>query len=134
MGSAEFEWGAVPAALQFLAEQRFADKLIANSINVTLNSDEKNIVYYVCPVQYEIDVIKRIKELRMVGGYGNLKSTIQLKEHCGLKEWFDEKDPRRAKYAKENIGWLELDNGFIFFTDKEVFDKFCLLFDVKIKE
>jgi len=124
MGSAEFEWGAVPAALQFLAEQRFAKGLIAGVTDVSPDDDKKNFVYYVCPIQYETNVVKRIKELRLMKG-------LMLKEHCGLREYFEEKNPRYEEYAKRNIGWLELDNGFIFFTDKEVFDKFCLLFGIE---
>jgi hypothetical protein len=133
MGSAEFEWGAVPAALQFLAEQRFADKLVANLVDVSPNANEKNIVYYVCPVQYENDVVQRIKELRKIDGLGNRNSSIILKEHCGLKEYFSETG-KWSEYAKRNIGWLELDNGFIFFTDKEVFDKFCAFFGIEVKK
>lgn len=139
MGSAEFEWGAVPAALQFLAEQTTAKNIVAGVIDVSkpedqARSDIRELVYFICPLTYKAEVINRIKELRNVGGYGNIKSTIQLKEHCGLKEWFDEKDPRRVEYAKKNIGWLELDNGFIFFTDKEAFDKFCIMFGISVVE
>jgi hypothetical protein len=135
MGSAEFEWGAVPAALQFLAEQKTAKNIVAGIIDVSgnetaENSDNRELVYFVCPLTYKAEVIKRIKELRKMP-----KSIwICLKEHCGLKEWFDEKDPKYSKYSKEKIGWLELDNGFIFFTDKEAFDKFCILFGIDVVE
>jgi hypothetical protein len=133
MGSAEFEFGAVPAALQFLADQTIAKNIVAAVIDVspTIN---RELVYIVCPLTYKAEVIKRIKELRHVGGYGNIQSNIQLKEYCGLKEYFIEKDPRYIIYAKEKVGWVELDNGFIFFTDKEMFDKFCNLFGIDVVE
>ena len=33
-----------------------------------------------------------------------------------------------TKWDYETIGWLELDNGFFFFIDKEAFDGTCKLF------
>ncbi len=31
---------------------------------------------------------------------------------------------------KRNLAWLELDNGFVFFVDRGMFEKFCALFGV----
>lgn len=120
MGSAEFEWGAVPNALKFLAEQSSEKNLIAFKIIFGKNEE----VYYVCPISYEEEVRKRIGLLR-----AGCRS-IDLKEHCGLKEFFDKNDERRSVWAKKNKGWLELDNGFAFFVDKDMFEKFCKLIGV----
>ena len=111
MGSAEFEWGAVPAALAFLAEQASAGTLVAG---------KEGDVFYVSPVAYEADVKKRIAALR------ENEYAWQKKEHCGLKDYFESK----KEYAKANVGWLELDNGYVFFADKPMFDGFCRLFGV----
>ena len=134
MGSAEFEWGAVPAAFRFLAEQKFANNIVANVVDVSSDSlkTAQEFVYYVCPKPYEPEVIRRIKLLRNTPGCGTRDSEIQLKEHCGLKGFFDEKDERYAKYAQKNIGWLEIDNGFIFFVDRDVYIKFCNLFGIQL--
>lgn len=114
MGSAEFEFGAVPAALNFLADQAGKSNLIAS--NISLGNNE--IVYYLCPCPYKEEIEKRIKILRT--------NKIHLKEYCGLNHYFDED----SEYAKRNVGWLELDNGFMFFVDKEMFEKTCSLFGI----
>jgi hypothetical protein len=118
MGSAEFEFGSVPAALQFLAEQASKDNLVAGQIE--LNQDE--IVYFLCPKSYEDDVKIRIADLRKD------EYKLRLKEYCGLASYFTEK----GDYAKNYGGWLELDNGFMFFVSKNMFEKTCALFGVKI--
>jgi hypothetical protein len=112
MGSAEFEFGAVPTALQFLAEQ-------ASRNNLTFGVIDKTI-YYLCPKEYDVYVEDIIKQLRKD------EYKLRLKEHCGLKDYFEDK----SEYAKRNVGWLELDNGFMFFVDKAMWEKTCQLFGV----
>lgn len=119
MGSSEFEWGAVPNCLSFLAKQSSNNNLIANEM--ILEKDEK--IYYLCPKEYQETVIDTIKKLRK-----NDKD-IRLKEYCGLKEYFTE----QKEYHKKNIGWLELDNGFAFFVDGEIFKNFCSLLGISYK-
>lgn len=116
MGSSEFEWGAVPNAIKFLAEQSSNNNLVASKMFV--GKDEE--VFYLCPKQYQESVMETIKKLR------EGDKDIRLKEHCGLREYFNE----QKEYYKKNIGWLELDNGFAFFVDREIFEKFCLLLGV----
>ena len=118
MGSAEFEFGAVPQALSFIAKQATKKNLVASSVSV--GKDET--VYYITPAEWEDGVIGRIKELRKKWG-GN----IRLKHGCGLDSYFD----NDSEYAKRNVGWLELDNGFAFFVDKEMFIKFSALMGVE---
>lgn len=112
MGSSEFEWGAVPAALRFLAEQASAGTLVAGK------EDE---VFYVSPAAYETEVKSRIAALR------ENEYAWQKKEHCGLKDYFESK----KEYARSTVGWLELDNGYAFFVDPKMFKQFCDLFGVK---
>jgi hypothetical protein len=121
MGSAEFEWGAVPNCISFLAEQAVKGEVVANQIFLGKNND---IVFYVCPTTYENEVKKRIEKLYQ----GEQKQgCIQLKEYCGLHDYFFAGD----KYSQRNLGWLELDNGFAFFVDKDMFEKFCVVFGLK---
>ncbi|MFZ3069052.1 MAG: hypothetical protein WA052_01920 [Microgenomates group bacterium] len=111
MGSSEFEWGAVPAALNFIAQQ---------SSLKTVTSGEIMGVYYICPVSYEEGVKDTIKVLL------EDEHTLRLKEGCGLKD----RVKNLNEWDERNVGWLELDNGFFFFTDKEMFEKTKLLFEV----
>jgi hypothetical protein len=118
MGSAEFEFGAVPAALQFLAEQSEAKNLVTGVV-------EKS-VYYLCPREYEKEVQNRISIFKKGGKGVKMPMT---KEHVGLSDYFSRDD----SYAKRNLGWLEIDNGYAFFVDEEMFTKFCTVLGVKVR-
>ena len=118
MGSAEFEFGAVPQALRFIAEQAANKNLIDGEIS--LGKDKT--VYYLCPLEYADGVASRIRQL-----YRD-EYKFQLKERCGLADYFNRED----EWAKRTCGWLELDNGFMFFTDKDMFIKTCTLFGIQL--
>ena len=111
MGSAEFEWGAVPVALNFIAEQ---------SSLKTIVSGETQGVFYICPQSYETGVIAVIKALL------DDEHSLRLKEWCGLSDRVNHPD----EYNQDKVGWLELDNGFFFFVDKDMFEKTKALFEV----
>ena len=107
MGSSEFEWGAVPAALQFIAEQASITKrkYIFWKVNAGLVvANKHNGVFYICPKSYE-DGVKTI-----IDGLLKNESTLYLKESCGLKDRIE----TPTKYNEKTVGWLELDNGFYF--------------------
>jgi hypothetical protein len=111
MGSSEFEWGAVPEALNFLGNQAYNKNLVFGNIDD---------VYYICPKSYEEEVKDRILKLKKD------EYQFRLKEHCGLQAWFEDNN----KYSKRTLGWIELDNGFMFFVDKNMFEKTCNLFEL----
>jgi hypothetical protein len=117
MGATEFEWGAVPAALQFIAES--ADKK-----GVGVVSGQHQGVFYIAPKPYEAGVKAVIDGLLADEG------TLRLEEYCGLKDAMDPKADRGMFY-KNNVGWLELNNGFFMFTDHEMFENTKRLFGVK---
>jgi len=119
MGSAEFEFGAVPQAIRFIAEQASKNNLINGKVEV----GKGETVYYLVPLEYEVEAVYRIKQLRID------EYKFPLKEHCGLTDYFDE----HRMYQRETVGWLELDNGFMFFVDKLMFHKTCALFGVEDK-
>ena len=120
MGAAEFEFGAVPKALQKMSDQAFADNLV----NGTWNKKEEE-VFYICQREHEEEVKRRIAQLR-TGKERNFNGEIYARERCFLKEWFE---PDGYGWRnKDYVGWLELDNGFAFFVDREMFDKSCLIF------
>jgi hypothetical protein len=127
MGSAEFEFGAVPQAFAFIASQAIEQNLVIGEIFLQNQS-----VYYICPKPYEEEVKKRISALGE-----NEHNAFRLKERCGLQDYLQaeeiakiRKNPRIVEYYKKNVGWLELDNGFMFFTDKDMFKGVCKLFGV----
>lgn len=109
MGAAEFEYGNVASAVCKLVDDGLKGLLIKGKIKK--GSDR---IFYICPEWMKVEVVKRIKKLRD-GKYKN----IDLKAHCGLKEHFESKYP----FDKVIVGWLELDNGFMFFTDEAMRDK-----------
>jgi len=119
MGSAEFEWGAVPQALRFIAEQASNKNLIASTIFV----GKEEPVYYLAPREYAPEVINRINKLR--------HDELRLKEYCGLDKYFD---GFFGKPSKDTCGWLELDNGYMFFTDRKMYEDACKLFGVKLEK
>lgn len=113
MGSAEFEWGAVPQALSFLATQ----KLVCGTVDI----DSKSPVYYICPKPYEGEVKKRILVI----------DTWDTKEYVGLHTYFERKNSNKLK-GYESVGWLEIDNGYMFFVDADMYEKTKKLFGIEV--
>lgn len=111
MGSAEFEWGAVPAALQFLADQ--ARRGNAAAAPIFLPGDR--ILWLLAPHPYLIEAAHRVNLL--------YREKIRLKEASLLREALDGPSSGSGRV----IGWLELDNGFLFFKDREAFEKMARL-------
>jgi hypothetical protein len=115
MGSAEFEWGAVPKALEYIAKQR--KKFISGE--ATIN---KEPVYYLCYKDIKDYVENLLADLS--------KDKLQLKELSLFNVAVG-----KCKYIKKEdcktFGWLELDNGFFFFTDQEMYEKTKELFEIK---
>jgi len=126
MGAAEFEFGAVPKALAQIAEN--FEKLVAFTLHVPYkykawDKDEKKgikPIYVICEKEHRDEVVIRIKKFATVSHH-NTKRRLCLYESLA-KDKLDDYDI---------VGWLELDNGFFFFSDKEMFDKTCNIFEVK---
>lgn len=132
MGAAEFEFGAVPKALQALA--RDGDQLTAGSFEILLsqvaphwrNKDRPErgamaTVYTLCRTGHAAEVEERIR------GWAKDGVTSRLKEGTRLS---DALRPTEEWHA-DKCGWLELDNGFFFFTDREMWEQTCRLFGVE---
>lgn len=124
MGSAEFEFGAVPQSLDWIVKGFAAGDGVTGEISI-----HKIPIYYLCHKDQEAEVKERIKEL------AKSQRTFRTKESVMLDEALAARDPhvtdpdkiKHNKYYLEYIGWLELDNNFMFFLDKEAFDKFVSL-------
>lgn len=126
MGAAEFEFGAVPKALRKIAGAKLT------AFDVTIPREQiadgwrgdkaatEGVVYVLCPVDFKPQVCERIVEFA--------KDEVRLKEPTRLPDALRGDEDRRLPQ-----GWLELDNGFLFFTDPEMWVKAALLFGVNVE-
>lgn len=114
MGSAEFEFGAVPKALQQIAKA----ELTAFTFDI-----DGHTIYSLAPAAWKTDVEARIREFAEKD-YG--PGAYRLKEITRLHAVLNDEP-----YTDRLAGWLELDNGFMFFTDEEMWSKTCKLFGVE---
>lgn len=119
MGSAEFEFGAVPKALQKIAK---AEDLTAFQITVTTKEKKSASIHVICREADKADVTAWILAKGKNEWGGN---DLRTKEAVGLQGAVN-----REEYKKDLGGWLELDTGFLFFIDPEMFDKAAQLFEV----
>lgn len=127
MGSAEFEFGAVPEAMQFIVNQAREKNLDAGIVLVGDNEP----VYVICPVPYVDEACRRIKQMR--------KGELRLKESTMLDRYFEggpwSKVKGKPDPSDQRIcGWIEIDNGFMFFTDRNMWLQVCALFEITAKE
>lgn len=144
MGSAEYEFGTIPKCLKELAED--AENLVATSIVVPVKNIEPNynrqlaartkagkpkkrqpvhpaitdhVVYVLCRKDHLEGAEERIQ--RLAGNKIRTKGGTQFPRAL---------DPIGEEYIKTN-GWLELDNGFLFFLDKDMWRATTVLFTGK---
>lgn len=113
MGSAEFEFGAVPKALNRIARE--VNYFIAKSI-----STDKGEIYIFCHEDEWPDISDRIW-LYINNSWSRETKT---KEMVLLKEALEQTSKVRT------LGWLEISNGYFFSIDKDMFIKFCNVFGV----
>ena len=136
MGAAEYEWGAVPQALQEIAKAADAGLLTTFVLSVPLGEvppswrdksatvpDGEGTIYVLCHLDHEKEVRNRINGWARGKG-PDVRDSPQLT--ASLRP-YDEWDGDKA-------GWLELDNGFLFFTDEEMWLKTCDLFGVEVRK
>ncbi len=115
MGAAEFEWGAVPFALQVLNEAK-------ELATFSLRNNGEEIIWGICLPDDKEEVMKWVAD----ASKGEHK---QLKEHLGFKEALDKKEYVRA------VGWLKIEdnrrceNPFMFFIDKQMYEDTLKLFN-----
>lgn len=134
MGAAEFEFGAVPKALQRIAQN--ASSLAAASFEVPLSQVAKGwsrkaekaaptgqaTVYILAPADEVDEVERRVRQWAAEGYRAELKESTRIDETLRpTEEWHGDK-----------VGWLELDNGFFFFTDREMWQRTAAIFGVEV--
>jgi hypothetical protein len=129
MGAAEFEFGIVPDVLGRIYRYHNEGKSVKGRLCI-----HGIPVYYLCHEAQKAEVDKRIQELA--------KGKVQLKERCYLDEALAARVPdnecrrkqRNYSHYKNYIGWLELDNDFIFFLDKDTLENFAKYMELLAKE
>ncbi len=115
MGAAEYEWGAIPESLGKMRDYGTRKELIAGVLKL-----EEGDVFYICNKLIEKEmrtVIKRIAH----GG-------IRTRDYVGLREAIKKKDMKPGDLA----GWLEMDNSFMFFVDRQMFERSAVLFGIEL--
>jgi len=147
MGAAEFEFGSIPAAFNAIAKEikkytTFTISLKRSDLgrpswlswgpaNEQLEKDKAFTeirkgsaeIYVFCRKEHEEEVRKRLLKM----AHGKERDT---KEYVGLRESIL---PDPTSTSRHNPhGWIEIDNGFMFFTDKEMATKTCGLFGLKL--
>ena len=135
MGAAEFEWGAVPKALKRMAANAASrDGLVTGSFKLAVDDIaeathgapasidwETTTIWFISPPGCEKEVEKRIRK------WASSRYDNDLKEETLLSSVL-----RPSKtHMPRTKGWFELDNGFMFFVDEEMWRKTCQLFGVE---
>lgn len=131
MGAAEFEFGIVPQTLQTLAIHANKENLVAWSFDINLadvapdfrdKTKAKGVgtIYVLSPQGWQDEVEARICQLAEERYNHKLKEDTRLA--TTLRPF--------GEWDGEVVGWLELDNGFMFFTDYEMWGRTCGLFGV----
>ncbi len=134
MGYAEFEHGKVQETLNkmvinqldlvsgsFKTKYKYIKPYWKEEPEKTYEGSRK--IYYICINEHKEEVKKRIKRWALGRGWKETKAPVWL--DMGMAE------PNKNKeYPDDPCGWLELDNGFMFFVDKEMCEKCCELFGI----
>ena len=128
MGAAEFEFGAVPKALRSIAQD--AKDLAAYMITIPLAAvppswRAKNApspagdatVYILARANQADEVTERITAWTREE-FPRLKESLHLTSTLRPA----------SEYDGRTVGWLELDNGFMFFTNRPMWEQACALF------
>lgn len=138
MGAAEFEFGAVPKALSGMVE---ADDLDAWEFSIlyskiakpfTFRDGEEEIsppkprerasLYVIAPAKWRDAIEERIAALAS-------KKPPRLKEGTRMA---DVLRPTNTPYPTKVRGWLELDNGFLFFADRDMWAATAAVFGIEV--
>lgn len=124
MGSAAYEFGAIPKTLRKMA----GEKLVRAQFPVPYYykhwrdknpSEGFRTVYTICKQEDFQEVTNRI--LKFAVGDPSMRCKEMHEVDASLAE---------HEYSKDVHGWLELDNGYMFFKSATMWFDFCKLFDV----
>lgn len=133
MGAAEFEFGALPKALQAMAKH----KLVLFKLKVKTSDKKRNLltrgvsgvcedeVLVLCHRDWKAEVSERI------GSFGVEPGRQITREIVGLEEMIRVKIEGKEEWKYR--GWIEINNGYAFFLDHEMGEKFANLFEYEVE-
>ena len=119
MGSAEFEWGAVPTALEALNNKENVIAFQLGGCNMP--------VYVICLSKDKEDVMTWIQNAA-IGIHGQMKEYLDFKSALNKEKYVD------------SLGWLKIEDDrscespFIFFIDENMYKGMCELLNVQTNE
>jgi len=117
MSAAQFEDGIAQRVLKMILEYTKAGDFAAG----TCKLDNKKEAYYLCKKEEQQEVEQIIRHL-----YLNERVYEHLLEPAWVRESFNDED-----YHEKTAGWLEENNGFMFFKDKKMYEQTLELFGIK---
>ena len=108
----------------------FRNKIGALDYQVKEDLSERHVlegsVFVIAPSALHAHVCETIKTLAL-DEYASLKENSELQQVFFINPQWEE-----ACVSSDTCGWLELDNGFMFFKDRGMWQNFCQLFEVDI--
>jgi hypothetical protein len=128
MGSSQYEWGAVPSAVECLYEKNIEDSFKFINFEYVVPT-YKSTIYVICRKAHSKSVKFRLRALAETSDFRKLskRTGFNLRDRCylheSLEKIFNNKIP-------EYLGWIELSNPYFFFLDKDMYDGFLNLFKV----
>lgn len=130
MGSAEFEFGAIPASFKRIFAEK--DKYVATGITLPFYykswkdkepKEGTRMVYIICKADDLDEVIKRISHFAVGDPAFRTKERVKLAESLA-----------ESKFGKDITGWMEIENDFMFFKNMHMFLNFKALFGIKVQK
>lgn len=137
MGAAEFEFGAVPEALSKIAETK-SRHLGTHSLTLRVPDDvagpwmgeegevapHERTVFVLGRKDWHAEIERRIRGWAARDDDPDFHTKESPHLHSAL---------RPGRYTPDVQGWLELNNGFLFFIDEEMFLKAASLFGARVE-
>jgi hypothetical protein len=130
MGAAEFEFGSVPDALSQIAKEDLTTFTITVPLTeVPPNWQDKSNTKPVGEGSIYVLCAKRLADAatERINRWARNNHTDDTKERVGLTSALRP----YHEWDADTCGWLELNNGFMFFTDEDMFQSTCSLFGVE---
>lgn len=129
MGAAEFEFGALPKALKAMSEENLVVDFLPvkiHSLNgwelpsetrnkINLNKAISADIYFLCADYLREHAKELIRQLAKDDMMGNLKEFPRFRRGVVV-----EKNGAKEDKQDNTFGWLELDNGIVMSTDKNL--------------
>ena len=132
MGAAQYEFGAIPRSLGAIAEQAEKGNLTSGKVVVNNSQIKKAEVFYICREAIEEGVKEIIKKLAQGESWHQRGEKIRTRDFVGLNNVLKDGKAKEGKLEPGDLaGWLELDNDFMFFADKKMFEKTAVLFGLR---